>query len=252
MNPFLPSYHGAPRYNTAPQLEVIIFWAHLIVGDRVLKLKQPLGDAHTGRGLFSDLSFTISLRRNVKKGPRIYYGVTFHSPKLLSWPFRRTQQRERPGRCQSRPCTCLLPQSRSSGTWARGGRHERQAEGHNQDIRVKTVDCMIPQTHSITCQLSKWRILWSINALKRWKKLSDDTWGVGVKTHPPVVSHSLANEVGIVDDVVMRQGGALWSSSGALETDIRNKLLYLERKCFDTVCRGYSLSFIASRFCLCK
>lgn len=43
-------------------------------------------------------------------------------------------------------------------------------------------------------------------------------------THPPVVSHSPANKVGIVDDVVMRQGGALWSSSRSLINKITNYL----------------------------
>ncbi len=51
---------------------------------------------------------------------------------------------------------------------------------------------------------------------------------MSVQTHPPGVSHSFANKIGIVDDVVMRQGGTLWNPSRALETDIRSKLLYLE------------------------
>lgn len=36
------------------------------------------------------------------------------------------------------------------------------------------------------------------------------------QTHPPVVSHSSSNKVGIINDIVMGQRGALWSPSCTL------------------------------------
>lgn len=45
-----------------------------------------------------------------------------------------------------------------------------------------------------------------------------------VSTHPPVKSHSFANEEGIVDDVVVGQGGALWGPSCTLVIDIGHQL----------------------------
>lgn len=42
-----------------------------------------------------------------------------------------------------------------------------------------------------------------------------------VTTHPPGVSHPSANKVGVVDDVVMSQGGPLWNPSCALVMTIR-------------------------------
>lgn len=60
-------------------------------------------------------------------------------------------------------------------------------------------------------------------------------------THLPVVSHSFANKVGIVDDVEVRQGGALWGASCALVTDIRkHHCIQKAVKRFANVCQVYS------------
>jgi len=61
-----------------------------------------------------------------------------------------------------------------------------------------------------------------------------------VQAHPPVESQSSSNEVGIVDDVVMGQGGTLWSPSRTLITDIlfTSYWVYNFIKWFDNVSHG--------------
>lgn len=77
------------------------------------------------------------------------------------------------------------------------------------------------RTPSIPCYHTPNPLLLPSNMLTDQKaliKLQDDI--LCVKTHPPGVSQSLSNAIGIVDDVVMRQRGSLWRSSCALVTDI--------------------------------
>lgn len=45
---------------------------------------------------------------------------------------------------------------------------------------------------------------------------------ITARTHPPIISGSSAKQIGIVNDIKMRQSGSLWEASGALEGTVED------------------------------